>query len=75
MSTTATQICRVTVDPGETGAGNLPYNRVVTQTVSATNEDDDVAGLTVSAVTGQATEAGGTATFTGEAGDAADGGG
>ena len=58
------QICRVTVDPGETGAGNLPYNRVVTQTVSATNEDDDVAGLTVSAVTGQATEAGGTATFT-----------
>ena len=58
------QICQVTVDPGETGAGNLPYNRVVTQTVSATNEDDDVAGLTVSAVTGQATEAGGTATFT-----------
>ena len=58
------QICRVTVDPGETGAGNLPYNRVSTQTVSVSNEDDDVAGLTVSAVTGQATEAGGTATFT-----------
>ena len=58
------QICRVTVDPSETGAGTLPYNRLSTQTVSVPNEDDDVAGLTVSAVTGQATEAGGTATFT-----------
>ena len=48
---------------------------MVTQTVSATNEDDDVAGLTVSAVTGQATEAGGTATFTVKLADAADGGG
>ena len=58
------QTCRVTVDPSETGASTLPYNRVSTQTVSATTEDDDTAGLTVSAVTGQATEAGGTATFT-----------
>ena len=69
------QICRVTVDPSETGASNLPYNRLSTQTVSATNEDDDVAGLTVSAVMGQATEAGGTATFTVKLATRADGGG
>ncbi|MGE0089642.1 MAG: Ig-like domain-containing protein, partial [Bacteroidales bacterium] len=39
------------------------YNGMVVQDVSMSNTDDDVAGLTVSAISGNTTEAGGTATF------------
>ena len=47
--------------PTSTDAG---YSGLSAQTVSVTTTDDDTAAVVVSAVSGQATEAGGTATFT-----------
>jgi len=45
-------------------SGDTGYNGKFPTSQSATNTDKDTAGFVVSAVTGQATEAGGTATFT-----------
>jgi len=43
---------------------DLTYNGIAIQSVSATNLDDDVVGVNVSAISGNTTELGGTAIFT-----------
>ncbi len=43
---------------------DVSYNNINPNNVSVTNEDNDTAGFTVSAISGNTTEAGGTATFT-----------
>jgi hypothetical protein len=43
---------------------DLSYNNINPDNVSVTNNDNDVSGFTVSAISGNTTEAGGTATFT-----------
>ncbi|MDD4384975.1 MAG: tandem-95 repeat protein [Bacteroidales bacterium] len=45
-------------------SSDAKYNNISIPTVSATNIDDDVTGVIVSAISGNTTEAGGTATFT-----------
>ena len=57
-----TQTYNITLgSPTSTDTG---YSGLSSQTVSVSTTDDDTVGITVSAVSGQATEAGGTATFT-----------
>ncbi len=53
----------VTLTVNQTGTADANYDALSAVTVYAANRDDDL-GLDVGAVTGQATEAGGTATFT-----------
>ena len=57
-----TQTYNVTV--GSPTSTDTDYSGLSAQTVSVTTTDDDTAAVDVSAVSGQATEAGGTATFT-----------
>ncbi len=54
-----------TITVGPTASSSVPYNALSAKTVSATNYDVDVAGFTVTPLSGLVTtEAGGTATFT-----------
>ena len=45
-------------------SADAKYNGLNSPDVSVTNRDNDGAGITVSAISGNTTEAGGTATFT-----------
>lgn len=54
-----------TITVGPTASTSAPYNALSAKTISATNYDVDVAGFTVTPLSGLVTtEAGGTATFT-----------
>jgi hypothetical protein len=53
----------LSINTGSTDAGS-GYYFATPGSVSATNMDDDAAGITVSSISGPTTEAGGTATFT-----------
>ena len=53
-----------TIITGATSSGDPAWNNVNVGDVSVTNTDNDTAGFTVSAISGNTTEAGGTATFT-----------
>jgi len=56
-----------TVQVGDPSSADANYNALTdanTADVSVTNVDNDTAGVTVSAISGNTTEAGGTATFT-----------
>jgi hypothetical protein len=53
-----------TITTGATTSSDGNYNALTVSDVSVTNTDNDTAGVTVSAISGNTTEAGGTATFT-----------
>ena len=64
-STDGTQTYNIDLDPSSPGMnGDSVYDGLTTVEVPASTTDDDQPGLTVGTVTGQATEAGGTSTFT-----------
>ena len=60
-STDGTQTYNIVLNPA---SGDAPYNALSNVEVSVTTTDNDQPGLSTGTVTGQATEAGGTSTFT-----------